>query len=56
MGSSDADNLTPVQQTLFLTLYGRALDSRTRHPILGDTMADELVGKIDTAARDPSAP
>jgi O-methyltransferase involved in polyketide biosynthesis len=30
-----------------LTLYARALDSRWRRPILGDTLADQLVGKID---------
>jgi O-methyltransferase involved in polyketide biosynthesis len=39
--------LTPVQETMFLTLYGRALDSRAPHPILGDKMADEIAGKID---------
>jgi O-methyltransferase involved in polyketide biosynthesis len=38
---------TPLEQTTFLTLYARALDSRRQHPILGDTLADEIVGKID---------
>jgi O-methyltransferase involved in polyketide biosynthesis len=38
---------TPVQETMFLTPYGRALDSRAPHPILGDKMTDEIVGKID---------
>jgi O-methyltransferase involved in polyketide biosynthesis len=39
--------LKPVEQTAFLTEYARALDSRWRRPILGDSMADEVVGKID---------
>jgi O-methyltransferase involved in polyketide biosynthesis len=37
---------TPIQETLFLTLCGRALDNHLPHPILGDTMAEELVGKL----------
>ena len=39
--------LTPIEQTAFLTAYARALDSRWPRPILGDTLADEVVGKID---------
>jgi len=39
--------LTPVEQTAFLTEYARALDSRWARPILGDTLADDVVGKID---------
>jgi O-methyltransferase involved in polyketide biosynthesis len=39
--------LTPVEQTAFLTGYARALDSRWSRPILGDTLADEVVRKID---------
>lgn len=39
--------LTPVEETAFLTLYARALDSRWARPILGDTMADETVGQLD---------
>ena len=39
--------LTPVEQTAFLTEYARALDSRWPKPILRDTLADEVVGKID---------
>ncbi|MGP4017381.1 class I SAM-dependent methyltransferase [Saccharopolyspora sp. 5N708] len=37
---------TPAQQSLFLTLGGRALDSRLPRPFLGDTTADEIVRKI----------
>ena len=39
--------LTPVERTVFVTQYARALDSRWPRPILGDTFADEIVGKID---------
>lgn len=35
--------LTPAQESLFLTLGGRALDSRLPHPFLGDTMADKIL-------------
>jgi len=37
----------PVEQMAFLTQYARALDSRWPRPILGDTLADEIVAKID---------
>jgi O-methyltransferase involved in polyketide biosynthesis len=39
--------LTPVEETAFLTEYARALDSRWSRPILGDTLADEVVRNID---------
>jgi O-methyltransferase involved in polyketide biosynthesis len=42
-----AAKLTPIEQTAFLTLYARALDSRWPRPILGDTLADDVAGKID---------
>jgi O-methyltransferase involved in polyketide biosynthesis len=38
---------TPMEDTLFLTLCGRALDSRSPRPVLGDRMADEIVRKLD---------
>jgi hypothetical protein len=34
---------TPIEETLFLTLCGRALDNRLPHPILADPMAGQLV-------------
>ena len=37
---------TPAQESLFLTLGGRALDSRLPHPFLGDTMADEILTQV----------
>ena len=39
--------LTPIEDSLFLTLCGRALDSRSPRPVLGDPMADEIVRKLD---------
>ena len=39
--------LTPLEETLFLTLAGRALDQRSPRPILGDTAADEIVRLLD---------
>ncbi|MGW0203410.1 class I SAM-dependent methyltransferase [Nonomuraea sp. NPDC003201] len=38
--------LTPLQDTLWLTLCGRALDNRLPRPVLGDRMADEIVRKV----------
>jgi O-methyltransferase involved in polyketide biosynthesis len=38
---------TPIEESLFLTLCGRALDNRSPHPILGDTLAEEIVGRLD---------
>jgi O-methyltransferase involved in polyketide biosynthesis len=37
---------TPAQESLFLTLGGRALDSRLPRPFLGDTMADEILTTV----------
>jgi O-methyltransferase involved in polyketide biosynthesis len=39
--------LTSVEQTAFLTEYARALDGRWPTPILGDTLANDVVAKID---------
>ena len=38
---------TPIEDTLFLTLCGRALDNQLPHPILADAMSEEIVHKID---------
>jgi O-methyltransferase involved in polyketide biosynthesis len=38
---------TPLEDSLFLTLYARALDNRRPHSILGDQMADQIVGNLD---------
>ncbi len=46
MGTATIE-LTPIEQTAFLTEYARALDSQWARPILGDTLAHEVVGKID---------
>ena len=39
--------LTPVEDSLFLTLCCRALDNRSAHPVLGDEIADEIVRTLD---------
>jgi O-methyltransferase involved in polyketide biosynthesis len=38
---------TPLEESLFLTLYARALDHRRPHPILGDATADQIVHTTD---------
>ena len=38
---------TPLEDSLFLTLYARALDNRRDHPILGDKMSDQIVRTVD---------
>jgi O-methyltransferase involved in polyketide biosynthesis len=40
-------HLTEEKETLLATLYGRALDSRSERPILGDRFADEIVRRLD---------
>jgi O-methyltransferase involved in polyketide biosynthesis len=40
-------HLLKENETYLHTLYGKALDSRTDNPILGDTFADEVVRQID---------
>jgi O-methyltransferase involved in polyketide biosynthesis len=37
---------TPIEETLYLTLCGRALDNHLPRPILADPMAEELVGEL----------
>ena len=39
--------LTPMEDSLFVTLCGRALDSRSLRSILYGTTADEIVRKLD---------
>jgi O-methyltransferase involved in polyketide biosynthesis len=46
MGIAITD-LTPVERTAFVTQYARAIDSRWPRPILADTLAAEIVAKID---------
>lgn len=38
--------LTEEKETLFITLYAKALDNRSRYPILGDKTADEVVSSL----------
>jgi O-methyltransferase involved in polyketide biosynthesis len=44
---ANAHDLTPLEQTALLTQYARALDSQWPQPILGDTLAADIVDKID---------
>ena len=39
-------DLTPAQESLFLTLGSRALDSRLPRPFLGDSSADEIITTV----------
>ena len=39
--------LTPLEDSLWLTLCARALDNRRPHPMLGDKMADQIVRTLD---------
>ncbi|MEV4087323.1 class I SAM-dependent methyltransferase [Nonomuraea fuscirosea] len=45
--SPEKVHLTEEKATLLATLYGRALDARSPHPILGDALAAETAGRID---------
>lgn len=40
-------DLGTVQETLLIPLYGRAVESRKKDPILADPRAEEIVGEID---------
>jgi len=40
-------NLTGARETLLMTLYGKALESRLPDSLLRDRFADEAVRKID---------
>jgi O-methyltransferase involved in polyketide biosynthesis len=43
----DVTELSQLEQTALLTQYARTLDSRGPRPILGDTLADDIVNKVD---------
>jgi O-methyltransferase involved in polyketide biosynthesis len=45
--AKEAVRLGTVQETLLLTLYGRARDARARRPMLSDRKAADLVSRID---------
>jgi O-methyltransferase involved in polyketide biosynthesis len=40
-------HLTKVQETLIITLYAKAIDNRSKNPILNDEKADQLVSMVD---------
>jgi O-methyltransferase involved in polyketide biosynthesis len=41
------ETFTPLEDSLFLTLYARARDYRRPHPILGDAVAEQIVRTVD---------
>jgi O-methyltransferase involved in polyketide biosynthesis len=45
--STHAVDLTGAQKTLLITLYAKALDSRSKHSLLHDEKAYEIVKAID---------
>ena len=45
--SAQKVHLTGAQETLLVTLYAKALDSRSSHPLLNDKMADSIVRSVD---------
>jgi O-methyltransferase involved in polyketide biosynthesis len=44
------DHLTPVEKTLLITLTGRALDAHTKHSLLGDDLAADVLDRLGPAA------
>lgn len=38
---------TPLEDSLWLTLCGRALDNRSPRPVLGDATSDQIVRTLD---------
>jgi hypothetical protein len=40
-------HFTHEKETMLITLYGRALQSRSKHPILRDTWAEDAIHRID---------
>ena len=48
----DASNLTKVEETLFITLYARALDSVSKNSILDDKTAQDIVSQINYNFKD----
>lgn len=39
-------SFTEEKETLLITLYAKALDNRSKHPILHDAKADEIAAQI----------
>src|SRR6266508_2788502 len=44
---SEKIHFTKEKETMLITLYGRALQSRSEHPILRDTWAEDAVHRVD---------
>lgn len=48
-------HLTDVQKTLPINLYAKAIDNRSKKPILHDTKADEVVRMTEASQHDSFA-
>lgn len=44
---ADMIDLSGASQTMLATLYAKALDADAEQPVLGDTYARDLVGRLD---------
>jgi O-methyltransferase involved in polyketide biosynthesis len=42
-----AIDLGSIQQTLFMPLYGRAIESKKKYPLLVDKIAEEIIERVD---------
>ncbi|MDR0834993.1 MAG: class I SAM-dependent methyltransferase [Tannerella sp.] len=47
METKDKIQLTEEKETLFIPLYGKALDYRSKNSVLNDSTANEIVEKVD---------
>jgi O-methyltransferase involved in polyketide biosynthesis len=47
MKANNKINLTEEKETLFITLYAKALDYRSKHSVLNDKYADEILRNIE---------
>jgi O-methyltransferase involved in polyketide biosynthesis len=45
--STETTQLTREKETMLIALHSRAMESRSAHPLLRDTMAEEAIGRID---------
>lgn len=43
----NVNNLTKVEETLFITLYARSLDNKSKNPILYDKTSQKIVDRLD---------
>lgn len=56
MATLSIENLSPMQKTLLITLQGRAIDARSKRPLLGDDLAAQTLDRLDEDARGLKVP